>query len=330
MKNGAGLRAPRRAVCLRGLVVFVCIFLAASAVAAQESPSLPQRSPGDPPATEAFRDYVIGPQDLLSIQVLESPELSREVRVGPDGTVGLPLLNRVSLKGLTLSEAEDLLEKKYVEGGILNTPHITITVQDLQSKPVTVMGAVRNPGVIQVSGQSRLLRILSQAGGTTAEAGGHIRIIRADTKNEEQVLQIRMEDALQGSLEANVPIYGGDTINVVPAGAVYVVGAVNQPGRHLLTGEGDDTGILQVLAMAQDLKPTAKPDKSVLIRKNEKGELEQIPVDIRKILKQENPDVAVLANDVLYVPDSAAKRAFTKGLAAALQIATGVAILGVR
>lgn len=325
-----GSRAPRRIAYLRGLLVFVLAFVAGIPVAAQESPSPSAKTPAEAAATEAFRDYVIGPQDLLSIQILESPELSREVRVGPDGTVGLPLLNRVSLKGLTLSEAEELLEKKYVEGGILNTPHITITVQDLQSKPVTVMGAVRNPGVIQVSGQSRLLRILSQAGGTTPEAGSHIRVIRADTRNEEQVLQIRIEDALQGSLDANIPIYGGDTINVVPAGAVYVVGAVNQPGRHLLTGEGDETGILQVLAMAQDLKSTAKPDKAVLIRKNEKGELAQIPVDIRKILKQENPDVAVLANDVLYVPDSAAKRAFTRGLQAALQIATGVAILGVR
>ncbi len=308
------------------------IFMVAACATGQAPPS-----PPPPPAQtsiplEAFRDYLIGPQDLLSIAILESPELSRETRVGPDGTVGLPLLDRVLLRGLTLNEAENLLEKKYIEGGILNSPHITVTVLDLQSKPVTVLGAVRSPGVFQVSGQSRLLRILSQAGGTTAEAGGIIRIIRADAgrNNEEQVVQIPMDEVLRGSLEANVPIYGGDTVNVVPAGAVYVVGAVNSPGRHVLAGEGDRTGILQVVAMAHDLTRTAKSDKAVLIRKDEKGELKQIPVHIGKILRQEAPDVAVFANDVLYVPDSASKRAFTRGLAAALQVATGLAIIGVR
>jgi polysaccharide export outer membrane protein len=279
---------------------------------------------------EPFRDYVIGPQDLLSVTILESPELSRETRVGPDGMVGLPLLDRVLLRGLTLTEAEDLLEKKYIEAGILNSPHITVTVLDLQSKPVTVLGAVRSPGVFQVSGQSRLLRILSQAGGTTAEAGGVIRIIRADAQGAEQVLDVPMSEVLGGALESNVPIYGGDTVNVVPAGAVYVVGAVNAPGRHVLAGEGEKAGILQVVAMAHDLTRTAKSDKAVLIRKDEKGELKQIPVNIGKILRQQAPDVVVYANDVLYVPDSTSKRAFTRGLTAALQVATGLALISIR
>jgi polysaccharide export outer membrane protein len=279
---------------------------------------------------ESFRDYVIGPQDLLRVTILESPELSREMRVNPDGMVGMPLLDRVRLQGLTLTEAEELLEEKYRDAGILNNPHITITVLDLQSKPVTVLGAVRNPGVFQVSGQSRLLRILSQAGGITAEAGSTIRILRLEAPEHQQVVEVRIDAALRGEIVANVPIYGGDTVNVVPAGAVYVVGAVNAPGRHVLAGEGDKTGILQVVAMAQDLTRTAKSNKAVLIRKDEKGGLQQIPVDISKILRQEAPDVEVFTNDVLYVPDSTSKRAFTRGLAAALQVATGVALLSVR
>jgi len=324
-----GLQArPRWKAWRTGLSVLTFILIVASSATAQAPPS--QSTPQAAPPPEPFRDYVIGPQDLLSIAILESPELSRETRVGPDGTVGLPLLDRVLLRGLTLTEAEDLLEEKYREAGILNSPHITITVLDLQSKPVTVLGAVRSPGVFQVSGQSRLLRILSQAGGTTPDAGGLIRILRADGRGDELLLEVPMEEVLRGALQANVPIYGGDTVNVVPAGAVYVVGAVNSPGRHVLSGEGEKAGILQVVAMAHDLTRTAKSDKAVLIRRDENGELKQIPVHIGKILKQEAPDVAVLANDVLYVPDSLSKRAFTRGLAAALQVATGLAIIGVR
>jgi polysaccharide export outer membrane protein len=327
---GLGLQAqPCRVVGHGGLLVLTFIFIVALSATAQAPPS--QSTPPQAPSpAEPFRDYIIGPQDLLSITILESPELSRETRVGPDGTVGLPLLDRVLLRGLTLTEAEDVLEKKYIEAGILNSPHITVTVLDLQSKPVTVLGAVRSPGVFQVSGQSRLLRILSQAGGTTAEAGGIIRIIRADAQGAEQVLDVPMSEVLGGALESNVPIYGGDTVNVVPAGAVYVVGAVNAPGRHVLAGEGEKAGILQVVAMAHDLTRTAKSDKAVLIRKDEKGELKQIPVNIGKILRQQAPDVVVYANDVLYVPDSTSKRAFTRGLAAALQVATGLALISIR
>lgn len=314
------------------LVAFVFLFGACvTCVGAQQNP--PQNPVPTPPphaaAVEAVRDYVIGPQDLLLVSILESPELSREARVGADGSLNLPLLERVTVLGLTLSEAEDLLEKKYREAGILNDPTITITVKDLQSKPVTVSGAVRNPGVFQVNGQSRLLRMISQAGGITDEAGTSVQVIRVGTTSRDDIVSVRMEDVRNAVLEANIPVYGGDIINVQPAGAVYIMGAVNRPGRHLM---GSDSGlsVLRAIALAEDLKRTAKPDKAVLIRHDTDGKVQQIPLDIRKILSQKQPDVALLANDVLYVPDSASKRAFTRGLEAALQVATGIAILGAR
>jgi polysaccharide export outer membrane protein len=282
--------------------------------------------------TDSVGEYVIGPQDLLSISILESSELSREVRVAGDGTIGLPLLaERVRVLGLTLSQTEELLRQKYQEGGILNEPNITVSLKELQSKPVTVSGAVRNPGVFQVSGQVRLLRILSLAGGVGEDAGSAIQILRGVETDKPAIELVRVQDLMEGKPEANVLVRGGDTVNVLPAGAVYVIGAVNQPGRHLLRGETQQSTILNVLALAQDLKRTAKPDKAVLIRKTgTNGAVEQIPVDIRKILERKIADVAVMPNDVLYVPDSAAKRAFTRGLEAAIQLATGAVLFGVR
>jgi polysaccharide export outer membrane protein len=276
-----------------------------------------------------LKDYLIGPQDLLTISFLEAAELSREVRVSADGTVSLPLLERLAIAGLTLDQAERLLVKKYRESGILNDPHISISVKELQSKPVTVMGAVRNPGVFQVSGQSRLLRMISQAGGLSDDAGPEIQVLRAVAPEHERVLRFTTDAVRAGELETNVPVWGGDTINVKPAGAVFVVGAVNRPGRHSLGGQSEGLTVLRLLALSEDLKRTAKPDKAVLIRKGADGQLQQMPVDIRKILSQKQPDLTLLANDVLFVPDSAGKRAMARGLEAALQIATSVAILGV-
>lgn len=311
----------------RSVVLVFLIAACATSASAWQNP--PQNPVPQLPVADAVRDYVIGPQDLLHVSILESPELSREARVGADGSLSLPLLDKITVQGLTLSEAEDLLEKKYREAGILNDPNITITVKDLQSKPVTVSGAVRNPGVFQVNGQSRLLRMISQAGGITPEAGTTVQVIRAGTTSADNILHVRMEDVRNAVLEANVPIYGGDIINVQPAGAVYVMGAVNRPGRHLM-GSDSSLSVLRALALAEDLKGTAKPDKAILIRQDADGKMQQIPVDIRKILAQKQPDVALMTNDVLFVPDSASKRAVRRGLEAALQVATGIAILGVR
>ena len=243
-----------------------------------------------------------------------------------DGTIGLPLLaERVRVRGLTLSQAEDLLRQKYEEGGILNHANITVAVKELLSRPVTVTGAVKNPGVFQVTGTVRLLRLLSMAGGFSEDVGTRVDVLRQEPGGEIHQMTVVVQELREGQSQANLEIHAGDTINVQPAGAVYVLGAVNHPGRYLLRSDSQQTTILNVLALAEDLKRTAKPGSAVLIRKLGAGTgVEQIPVNIRMILEHKQEDVAVQANDVLYVPDSTAKRAFSRGLEAALQVACSV------
>ena len=275
-------------------------------------------------------EYLIGPDDLLSISVLESADLTRDVRVASDGTIGLPLLSEhLHVAGLTLSQTEALLKKKYQENGILNDPNITISLKELESKPVTVLGSVRSPGVFQVSGQVRLLRLISMAGGFSDDVGKKVQVIREDNAGEQHTTDVSVEDVKHGAPEANVGVQGGDTVNVLSTGAIYVIGAVNRPGRFLLPSDTQETTVLNVLALSEDLKRTAKASHSVLIRrKTGSSEVEEIPVDVSKILSRQQPDIVVKANDVLFVPDSTAKRAFARGMEAALQIATGVVLLG--
>lgn len=272
--------------------------------------------------------------------MLESQELSREVRVSADGTIGLPLLaERIRVSGLSLGDAEELIGLRYREAGILNDPNITITLKEIQSKPVTVMGAVRSPGVFQVGGQSHLLRILTQAGGLTEEAGEAVQILRKSADGRTEVIRILMPDITAGRPEADLPVYGGDTVNVLPAAGVYVVGAVNKPGRYAIGAGGQQLTVLRLLALSEDLKRTARPSQAVIIRKDASrcpnGEctiesMQQIQVDIGKILRKQQPDVALQHDDVLFVPDSLGKRALTRGLEAALQLAVAVAVIGAR
>lgn len=275
-------------------------------------------------------EYLIGPDDLLTIAILESADLSRDVRVASDGTIGLPLLaEHLHVAGLSLTQTEALVKKKYQENGILNEPNITITLKDLESKPVTVSGAVRQPGVFQVSGSVRLLRLLSLAGGLADGAGTAVQVIHEEASGKQQVTEIHVPDLRLGLEQANVSVRGGDIVNVPPAGAVYVLGAVNHPGRFVLPSDTEQTTVLNVVALAADTTRTAKLSQAMLLRrKGSSSEVEQIPLDLKKIRTQEQTDIAVQANDVLYVPDSGAKRAFTRGLEAAMSIATSVAILG--
>jgi len=310
-----------------GVLLGVLFLIVSLPIWAQQPPAPAPPAPAS--SDEPLKDYVIGAQDLLQISFLEAPELARETRVNADGTINLPLMERLKLAGLTLDQAERLIAKKYKEGGVLIDPHVSISVKELQSKPVTVLGAVRNPGVFQVSGQSRVLRMISQAGGLLDEAGSEIQVIRAAGADGERVVRIPTESVREGDADANIPVWGGDTINVRPAGAVYVVGAVNRPGRHSLGGQSQGLTVLQLLALSEDLKRSARPEKAVLIRKGANGQIEQIPVNLKKILSQKQQDVAVNANDVLFVPDSLGKRALARGLESAVQIATSMAIFGV-
>lgn len=275
-------------------------------------------------------EYLIGPDDLLSIAILESTDLSRDVRVASDGTIGLPLLaEHPHVAGLSLTQAEALVRRNYQESGILNAPNITITLKELESKPVTVSGAVRQPGVFQVSGSVRLLRLLSLAGGLSDGAGTTVQVIHEEASGKQQVTDIHVTDLRLGLEKANVSVRGGDIVNVPPAGAVYVLGAVNRPGRYVLPSDTEQTTVLNVVALAADTTRSAKLSQVVLLRrKGVSSEVEQIPLDLKKIRTQQQTDIVVLANDVLYVPDSGAKRAFTRGLEAATSIATSVAILG--
>jgi polysaccharide export outer membrane protein len=203
-----------------------------------------------------------------------------------------------------------------------------VSVKELLSRPVTVTGAVRNPGVFQVTGSVRLLRLLSMAGGFSEDVGTRVDVLRQEPGGETHQMIVVVQELREGKSQANLEIHAGDTINVEPAGAVYVLGAVNHPGRYLLRSDAQQTTILHVLALAEDLKRTAKPGSAVLIRKLGEGtNVEQIPVNIRMILEHKQQDVVVQANDVLYVPDSTAKRAFSRGLEAAVQLATGMIIL---
>jgi polysaccharide export outer membrane protein len=263
----------------------------------------------------------IGPGDLVEISVFGAPDFNRQVRVDSSGNVSLPLIGEVRLAGLNTSEGERLVEKKLVDGGYFNDPHVSIFEKEYQTQGVSILGEVQKPGIYPMLGPHKLLDVISTAGGTTAKAGNEITISHRDQTQPSLTLTVAGKSS--DSTNNNPNVLPGDTVVVQKAGVIYVVGDVRMPGGFIV--DKPELTVLQALAMAQGANPTAKLDGARLIRRS--GEQRQeVPIDLKKILASKAHDVSLQAEDILFVPNSTAKTVMRHGFEAIVQAATGLAI----
>jgi polysaccharide biosynthesis/export protein len=285
-------------------------------------------------------DYVIGSGDLLRIDVFDVPDLSREVRVSESGFISLPLIPvRVRASGLTPFQLEEKLAELLQANQLVMHPQVSVFVREHLSQPITVIGAVQKPMVYEAIRSTTLLEVLSEAGGITSDAGSVVLVTRRPkpgTTNSSgldsgvpEVITIRLRSLLdQGDPKSNILVYGGDVVSVPRAGIVYVVGAVNRPGGFVLQSDSEEMTTLKALALAGGMTGTAKPHDAVLVRKNpDTGKNKEIPVDMSKILARKAEDVRLYSNDILFVPDSAGRKALRRMGDVAISLSTGVAII---
>ena len=288
-------------------------------------------------------DYVIGSGDLLGIEVFDVPELSRDVRVNETGYISLPLMpSKVRAGGLTTFQLQDKLAELLQTNGLVSTPQVSVSVKEQHSQPITVIGAVKNPMVIQALRKTTLLQALSQAGGIADDAGSTVIVTRsavgasdmadqadALTPSAPQTFTIDLSDILNsGDSRFNIPLIGGDVVSVPRAGIIYVVGAVSHPGGFLLQNDLDKMTMLKMLSLAGGTTNTAKTKNAVILRKNlETGKRDQVPVDLGKVMKLKTQDVQMQANDILFVPDSNGLRALHRAGDVAVALTSGIGIV---
>ncbi len=300
----------------------------------------PKEAPEVPSSGAAARlDYVIGPEDVLDIDVFEMPELTKTVRVGNDGTISLALLGHVQAAGLTASHLRKELETRWGKN-YLENPQVSVYVREYHAQPVSVIGAVAKPGIYQLTGPRTLIDILSMAGGLAVVGGSPgptvyvtrkggfgalpevdgIRLIAAE-KCEIKLhrLLYSREDAL------NIEIRPLDTISVSKAETIYVVGDVRKPGGFVLE-DRETVTVLQALAMAEGVNATAAKHKARIVRQGANGYRTEIPVDLAKVLSGKSKDLPMIPDDILFVPGSAAKTAAKRGAEASIGVVSGLII----
>lgn len=201
-------------------------------------------------------NYVIGPDDLLTVTVFNEAQLSGRFRVENDGQFSYPFLGRVMAGGKTAADVASQLRSRLAEGYLRN-PQVTVEVDQFRSQSVFVQGEVRNPGKYVLSGAVTLLEALAQAGSTTSSAGSEVLILHPKagaagtpsdpSQADAEVQRVNLRDIESGRLSRNVTIRDGDTIIVQKAERFFVLGMVRNPGSYVLE---PNMTVLQAVSVA--------------------------------------------------------------------------------
>jgi polysaccharide export outer membrane protein len=279
----------------------------------------PSATPSPAPPADG---YLICPNDVLDIYVYDVPELSHTYTVSPSGTIGVPLLpDPIQAAGLSPDQLARAMEKAFRDSGRLRRPEIAVTVKQSRNLSVTVDGAVKNPLVLAVVGQTKLVDVLTQCGGLAEDAGANVTIARSPLALKDlaieggvttPILTLDLKKVMDGSDPASaVMVWPGDRVSVQRAGVYYVMGEVRSPGGYNLKNTHDELTVLRALALAGDLTPVAKKNKAMIIRKDPKGPQgrQEIKLDLQSILTGKSADPVLQADDILFIPGSGGKKA---------------------
>jgi len=286
----------------------------------------------------ALDSYELGPGDQVAIHVVDQDQIpATPYRIDAAGAIYVPTIGRLQAKGLTAEGLSAALRERLKR--VLVDPDVTVSVVEFGSQPVSVLGAVANPGVHQLVGHKTLLEVIVLAGGLRPEAGNSIHITRRlkygkiplpdaanDSTGEFSAASVRVRNLMTGAdAQENVEIQPNDVITVPLGQPIYVLGAVVHAGGYMLN-ENEALTALQIMSLAGGLDKMAAPRQARIMRPvaNSTSRTE-IAVDLKKILDGKAPDVLLKPNDVLIVPTSGKKAATLRTIETAIGLGTTAA-----
>jgi polysaccharide export outer membrane protein len=310
------------------IVGLLSFFLAMPGVAAGTNP--PDRS------------YILGPEDLLSIRVSDIEEFSPQnlapVRIDARGDIRLPIVGRIHAAGITADQLEGQISKQLLT--VMKDPDVMIGLIESKSHPVSILGAVKNPGVYQITGKQTLFQVLSLAGGVSQDAGNVVKItrdvavgalplkdVRSDVSGRFYVGQLELRSMMEADRpDENIDVLSNDVISLPKADLVYVVGAVKKPGGFVLS-EKEHMSALQALSLAEGLDTAAAAKNARILRQDEPGQdRNEVNVNLQRILSGQDRDISLRANDILFIPTNTSRNIAVKSIEVAIALGTGMAI----
>jgi polysaccharide export outer membrane protein len=277
----------------------LAVLFAASLALAQAPPqAVPQTAPID--AT-----YRVGPRDLIQISVDEDKTLDGEHRITETGFINIRLLGDVQVAGKTVLEIAAQL-KRLLEERLMQRASVDVQVKEFRSRPISIIGAVKQPGNLGFSGRWTLLEALTAVGGLADEHGSVVYILRRAENGLSDQVAIDLDELMaRGLREVNIPLFANDLINVPGTIEinVYCLGEVARPGALAFKGNERIT-LLAAIAHAGGL--TDRASRRILIKRSSRSGApdQEIVVDYKQILAGKAPDVDLKQGDVIVVKES--------------------------
>lgn len=324
----------------------MAILLPAGSVRAQEgAPSDPPPAPSAAVLPDLQADYVLAPDDQLSVRVAHVADMSSQpYRVDADGMLTLPLVGKITAAGLTVTRLEATLVERY--SVYIRKPLVTVALAEYRFEPVFAVGAFRSPGVYPIRGRKTLVEMLAQLGGLEANASRRVRLIRRldagpiplpesveDKENRVMFVDIDMPDMIRGVSPADsLELRPFDVLKATVSGQVFVNGEVAKAGALDLSTRRS-IGVIEAVSLAGGLTKDAKADEAVILRPvPESTARTSIPINLKEVLAGKGENVQLLANDVLMVPKGGAmsNSAWQTIIPAAIGAAVAATVISVR
>jgi len=276
-------------------------------------------------------DYRIGLKDVLEVTVDKAPELSGSWRVNSNGSFQMNYVGRVMAAGRTTEEVGEFIAER-LRGKYLKNPQVTVVVKQYNSRAFFIQGQVRSPGLYFLEGKPNLLELITLAGGLSDSHGAWAFIIRplkqsteaaapqnadpaakpadkteapAEETAKYDLLKTNINGLLKGSFEQNMTLEPGDIINIPATDVFFIAGEVKTPGSFPLK---EGTTLRQAISLAQGATYKAAGGKTVIFREDPRtSERTEIKVDLPAVMSGKQPDIRLIANDMVIVPNSRMK-----------------------
>ena len=251
-------------------------------------------------SAQAPESLLIGPGDMLHVQVFDTPELEQRARVTDSGELPLLLGGSVKVSALTPAEAARAIEKVLLDGHYLLRPKVLVAVEEYATQKVSVLGEVKTPGAYAIDTPRSVLDVLTLAGGLTELADRKVLIERG---NSQEKIPYFVSNKPDVAFVTAIQIHPGDTLFVPKAGIVYALGDVGRPGGYTMTNNEGKISVLELLARAGGTNHSAVPSHAKLIRNGGDNPIE-IPLALSAMQKGNRIDMPLQPGDIVYVPFS--------------------------
>ena len=265
--------------------------------------------------------YIVGPRDVLSLTIYAGGEMQQAVdlTVSAKGVINAPFVGAVKAAGLTLPQLENRITRPLKKDYFVS-PEVNIRVAEYHSLQYFISGAVKEPGLYEMTSRTSLMELIAKAGGVMPDRGNVAYILRGSTDDvvdgktinellsRKEPIKVDLESLLgRGDMSANLPLSPGDVV-YLPLGKalhmarskVYVGGKIEKPGLY---DYQPGLTALNACILAGGFAKFSAPNRTKIIRK-EKGEQSVIEIDLNDVKEGNAPDVELKPGDRIHVPES--------------------------